>query len=266
MATTTEILIAGAMAALITLPGCARESDRSMVRSDRAIAQSDRVAPDPRAIPYVAARSATFGENVFTIGVAQTIPELLPNRLIDAWGGVPVVNSQTVIVGTPTDVRPEHASVWGVGDDEHPDGETKVGFDDPKSMSRTWLVEVTVDDLIAGQPPSKALAGAEDNGITLRFKSTGGPIDVDTFRAGVLGFGRSVWFLTAYPEEPKDAFGLAWNGGAVATIGADGSLSFPMMTPTRRRELKEETFTVDLLRKLGAETDTHVARPGGTGG
>jgi len=222
---------------------------------------TDWVSATAEKAPYVAERTLGGSDLGATIGVARDIPELLPNRRFVLPGGNAVANSQSVVVGRPVDVEPETATVWeaDLETEANPDGARTVEFDDASAQGRTWLVTVAVDETIAGLEPSEALRGAADDSVTVRFRSAGGAVDIDGFRSSLLGIGRSVWFLTAYADAPTDAFGVAWNGGAVATIDQEGALAFPFLAPSRRLEIEEESFTVERLRQLGTEPDVRIA-------
>ncbi len=259
MATTTRSLVL-VLAAVALVAGCGSTGDRAGAGTDHL----DAVRANPAALSYVAGQAVGYPEGAVTIGIARTIPELLPNRRFQGFGDAYATNSQSVVVGRPVDVRPGSATIWGDGDDRNPDGARTVPFDDPTAQGRSWRVDLEVDDLVTGVEPSVALKGANDRKVTLEFRSAGGPLDIDTFRSGLLAMGPSVWFLDAEAGGPKDTFEAAWNSTAIAQVGKDGTLTFPLLTPERRKEIREEDYTVDALRKLGREPI--VVIPMGAGG
>jgi len=157
-------------------------------------APAGMVVPDRRATSYVAAHTKADLNAVSTIGVARTVVELLPNHLFEILDGNYAANTQSVLVGTPTAIQPEQA-LWWPDRDVNDGGDPKsVPFGEPAAMSRTWLVTLSVDRSIAGPSPVELLpAASTDELVTVRIQSDGGPIDVDRYRQGLLGLGRSVW-------------------------------------------------------------------------
>lgn len=185
-----------------------------------------------------------------TIGVARRAVDLLPNRLHRVLGDRFAPNTHTVIEARPIDIRPEAASDWpDAGDGETPD---RVAFDDSAAESRTWLVTLALEHILAGSAP-KAVAptAATDDRVTVRLVSNGGEVDVDRFRSGILALEDSVWFLARFDDQPPDAFTVAWFGKAVAEVNASGELEFPLLTPAERRELVTEGLTIESIRSAG---------------
>jgi hypothetical protein len=217
--------------------------------------------PDPANIGYARDHMLTRSDTESTVAIADTIPDLLPNHTMELFGNW-VPNTHSVVVAVPTDIQPDKASAWDIVKGE--DVERKVAFDDPNAMARTWLVTIEIKDLVAGTEPGQALPEAsEDQSATVRLTGAGGKLDATAFRSGIMALGESVWFLSAFEDDPQDAFRVAWNGGAIGSITDDGSLAFVLLTPERRKQLKEETFTVESLRKAGAGPEVRVTIPEG---
>lgn len=223
---------------------------------------ADSVSPDRAAVPYVLSQAAQ-ADSGSTLGVADAVPELLPNWVFQRVGDDYQSNSDTVVRGRPTDVRPAEALVWP------PDAEDGLGvevpFDDPEAQSRSWIVSVAVTDVVVGAQPSTLVAGARNSVVQVRVISRGGPVDVSRYRAGLLGLGDSVWFLKARVGRPGqgDEFRIAWQGGAVATVGRGERLSFPLLGADLRGRVEDGVYTVSDLRSLGRRPTQRVeAEPG----
>lgn len=225
------VCCAVATAALLAGCGSGQAAHRPVVKADH------------RSTPYAAAEGKGGAITAAsTIGVARSVADLLPNRKHEVLEHNFVANSDSVVEATPLDVQPGEAFVWPRGANDSMEA-NEVTFEDPRSMSRTWTVRLHIESPVAGADPSAVLpAATEGTEVVVQLPSNGGPVDIDRYRAGVLGLGRSVWFLTTNDFGPKDKFEVAWFGGAVARADQDGTLRFELL-PEDVRKVKEAPGT-----------------------
>jgi hypothetical protein len=185
-----------------------------------------------------------------------SLPDLLPNAQYMAGGEVRTA-TDSVLIGRPVRITPQRAARWDAAANE--DGEIQVDFTSPLAQSRLWTVEVEVEEVLAGQRPSQALPGVRDDTIQVPFVGPGGVLDVPRFERGVMALGRTAWFLRAALRSEgahSDEFRIAWDGTAVAQVGEDGSLAFPLVADEMRPA--SESFTVQQVRELGARPPHRV--------
>jgi hypothetical protein len=180
------------------------------------------------------------------------VEELLPNRLIGASDGRFESVSRAVVIGEPTAVRPGVADDWSAmdGDDE---SSARVEFSDPEAEARTWLVTVAVEEVLGGEDPVDDGSPGE---MTVRLTAWGDLAESEAFATQVEALGRSVWFLGGGDDE--GVRWVPWDGGAVAAVGEDGSLSFPLLPEARGAGSWAETYRLDCLRSLAAQPDQQV--------
>jgi hypothetical protein len=180
------------------------------------------------------------------------VEELLPNRLIGAGDGRFEPVSSSVVIGAPTGVRPGVADDWSAmeGDDE---SSARVEFSDPAAETRTWLVTVAVEEVLGGEDP---VGDGSPGETTVRLTAWGGLAESEAFAAQVEALGRSVWFLGGVDGD--GVHWVPWDGGAVAAVGDDGSLSFPLLPEARGAASWTETYRLDCLRALAAQPDQQV--------
>jgi len=223
-----------------------------------------RINPDRKATPYVASHTKALLGDLTTIGVARSVVELLPNHLFEVLDHNFVANAQSVVVGTPVDVQPDEALRWPAQDANDQAAGEAVPFGETSAMSRTWLVTLSVDRTVAGPAPAELLRTADSNGlVSVRITSDGGPIDVDKYRAGLLGMGRSVWFLSAYADAPTDAFGVAWFGGAIARLDDRGLLRFDLLPPEVRKFVESPGIDLNDLERAADQAEVTIPRDAG---
>lgn len=213
-------------------------------------------------VPYAASQMNTVAAQAASLE-AMSVAELLPNAFLEVQPDEYRSFTDTVVIGTPVEVIPDRAVVWEMTADG--DIERQVDFEGTQSAMRFWTVRIEIDEVLAGGAPSEVLPGAADDVIEVPVASAGGRADLNQFQQGLLGFGRSVWFLRAAQRSEgasQDEFRVGWNGGGIAIVAEDGSLTFPTVAD----DFKEATkgFTLDELRELAARPPYQVDR--GMGG
>ncbi|MEO6627730.1 MAG: hypothetical protein ABIP03_04100 [Aquihabitans sp.] len=192
-----------------------------------------------------------------SVGVASAVVDLMPNRLFHIVDDNYSSNSDTVVVGMPTLIEPGVARVWSGSKDDKPVKE--VAFDDPAAETRTWLVTIKVEEVIAGQSPAELIPSSSEGELRVKLVSGGGAIDVNAYVDGIKNLERSVWFLKVR-RDWNDSFAVAWRGRAVAKADEAGRLSYPFIG-SGESSITEGAKTVEDLRELGRKPASRV-RPG----
>jgi hypothetical protein len=101
-----------------------------------------------------------------------------------------------------------------------------------------------------------APTGVRPGETTVRLTTWGGLAESEALAAQVEALGRSVWFLGGVDGD--GVHWVPWDGGAVAAVGDDGSLSFPLLPEARGAASWTETYRLDCLRALAAQPDQQV--------
>jgi hypothetical protein len=213
-----------AIALSITAVGCADEPPE--------------VVADPAQTAYVRSSTSPL-EGAVEVGTPGVVRELLPNRLQAGLFGEWFPGSYAVIVARPVSVEPVAARLWL---DDDAGTEVPLTFTDPAAEGRSWQVTLDVERLVAGKEPSALKPGATDGRrVRVEMRSDGGAIDVGRYQAGLLGLGRSIWYLEAWADQER--FSVPWHSRAIATIGAGGSLAFPLLRDEDQWRLSEQPPT-----------------------
>lgn len=246
---------------ILAVPGCASDTPTATEVSGTP----SLLAPlDADAAAY--AGSAMGGGNASVLRAATTVEELFPNREIGAIDGTYAPVTETVVLGTVTNVEPEAAYVWSTASDDDQsvdfEGPETVSFEDPRAEHRTWLVSVAIEETVSGAPPGELIDGGDTGMLLIRLNSypQAGLFDADRFERGLESLGRSVWFLSRRPNWP-DAFDVAWFGRAVGVVEADGAVVFPMATAQDvPAEVLEAGVDLEELRRIGSEPTVRISR------
>lgn len=186
------------------------------------------------------------------VGVPSRVTDLLPNRLVPGSDGAGYPYVRTVVIGDVVSVAPERASVWP-GTGAEGDDRQNVEFTNPKAESRTWLIRLAVEDVVAESDWRQAVEAAVDGDhVTVRFVTAGGPVDVERFQDQMSSLQGAVWFLKTR-RVWDDAFDVAWMGRAVATIDGGGALRFPLLGTWEGARGDVAKTSLDELRALAKE-------------
>lgn len=212
---------------------------------------------NPDDLPYAADLITRSGRFMGT--GARTVEELLPNAQLQVGLNDYRTFTDTVVVATPMAVTPNRAVMWEVGPDG--DREIEVDFESARAQGRYWNVQLQVEAVVAGDQPSEALPGAENDIIQVPLFADGGSVDAARFESGLLALRRTVWFLRAALRSEgasRDEFRIAWNGAAVAQVTTDGALVFPFVPD----ELKQVArgYTLGEIEALAQREPYRVER------
>lgn len=258
------------------LAGCATSSS---TRQDQVLSTGDgvevtvRQADDATRAAWEYVSTSTGGDNVSVSRWAGSVEHLLPNRHLYAEDGTYEPVTDTVVLGTVQEVRPDAA----YRERATADGEARqvVAFGSEQADYRTWLVTLELEEVLAGESPHELLPDSGAGQVTIRLTTNGGPVDEHLFTSGIQSLGRSVWFLRVR-RSWSDAFDTGWFGRAVATVDEHGSLTFPLVQPGdggpglaaggghgAAGSGDDVVTTVDDVRRLGAEPVVQIggARP-----
>lgn len=225
----------------------------------------EAVVPDSGELAYVADQlPGSGGENGYSIAPPLSASQLLPNvEVKDPFTGTWHAAVDSVVVGRPAEVELSRSVAWDI---DQPDPETDepamvdLALGDPRAMIHFWEVTVAIEEVVGGPALAEVLDQGLKGQVQVLVSSAGGEVDIERFRSGVAGLGRSVWFLasqTGVPNMP-DRFRLSWDNTAVATVRPSGELSFPLVGEEHFQAAHHEDVTLQDLRRLADQPTTRI--------